>query len=90
MKAIDEFGSVLVMAALLLGACAAVDGMLPLPSADGPRPGPALTDHGAAGFIAVVHQDRVILADHSRTELATDDVGRTAQPGAMQQARLSW
>jgi hypothetical protein len=89
MKTIDEFGSVLVMAALVLGACAAADGLFLVPAADSARPAPALTDRGTAGFIAVVHQDRVVLADHSRTEPVANDV-ETVQTGSPQQARLSW
>lgn len=90
MKSIDEFGSVLVMAALVLGACAAVDGVfLPVAAGDAAAT-PPMVAHAAASFIAVVHQDRVILADHSHAQAAAAEVGNTAQAATMQQARVSW
>ena len=90
MKAIDEFGSVLVMAAVILGACTVVDGLFLPAAAGGARPNPAFADHAPTNFIAVVHQDRVILADQSRMRPAAADVGVTAQAASPQQARLSW
>lgn len=86
MRAMDEFGSVLTMAALILGICAAADWFFLAPAADGARPVQADADGGTPKFMAVAHRDRVVVADRSQS--------RQAAPAAplplTQQARLSW
>jgi hypothetical protein len=97
MKAIDEFGSVLAMAALILGACAAADGLLFASDAGIATPDHASAGYRRANFIAVVHQDRVVLGDYGRAGPAGAQASAEADDGAPlaptalpQQTRLSW
>ena len=101
MRAMDEFGSVLTMAALILGICAAADWFFLAPAADGARPVQADAQGGTPGFMAVVHRDRVVVADRrSRPRQvaaapgADSDGGAQVAPAApmplAQQTRLSW
>ncbi len=96
MRAMDEFGSVLTMAALLPGSCAAADWISLVPAVDGVRPVQADAEGGRPGFVAVVHRDRVVLADRSRPRqvvaapVADSDGGAPAAPTPLaQQTGLS-
>ncbi len=75
MKTMDEFGSVLTMAALVLGACAAADWLFLIPAADSAGADQASAENASPKFMAVAHRDQVVLAE--RTPVA-------------QPTRLSW
>lgn len=100
MKAMDEFGSVLMMAALILGGCAAMDWLFPGSAAVGARSEQADAESSAPQFMAVVHRGRVVLADPGSvgwvvaapdpySDHATQP-GLAARTSLPQQTRLSW
>lgn len=100
MKAMDEFGSVLAIAALLLGACAVVDGLGVAADAGTVRADKAYSGYRTTQPIAVSRQDMLDLAASGKAlEVAVtsgEEVASAARPvpvarmSVAQQAQLSW
>ena len=98
MKALDEFGSVLVLTAVILGACVATEHLIPTPDADSSRTDRAYQNYSAAKPIAVAQRDSAAgagnnAAGESATPANTDTGVKAApqlQVRVFQQARLSW
>ena len=100
MKTLDEFGSVLVLAAVILGACVATEHLIPTPDADSSRTDRAYQNYSAAKPIAVAQRDSAAGAGSSAAGEAAPaadpdpDTGVKAAPElqvrVFQQARLSW
>jgi len=99
MKTMDELGSVLMLAALVLGTCAAADSLLLVAAAGSAGPGRAAADGNPPKFISVVQGDRVVFADHAPARppaAPSPDFDRRTQPALAagtqlsRQSRLSW
>ena len=100
MKALDEFGSVLVLAALILGACVATEHLILMPDAGLTRTDRAYQKYSGAKSIAVAQQDPALgaggnaAADLSAPANPDPGMGAKAAPElqvrVFQQARLSW
>lgn len=100
MKALDEFGSVLVLAGLILGACVATEHLILMPDAGLSRTDRAYQKYSGAKSIAVAQRDSAAGAGSN----AAGDLAAPANPDAnmgakaapdlqvrvFQQARLSW
>lgn len=98
MKALDEFGSVLIAAALILGACVATEHLILMPDAGLSRADRAYQKYSGAKSIAVTQRDSAAGVDRDAAgEPATPanaDMGMKTAPElqvrVFQQARLSW
>lgn len=100
MKAMDEFGSVLAMATLVLGLCAAVDGVFPAVEAGSARSAPSYPGYGTDKSIQFAKQENAdpdFSVEWAAAVLAeTSDTGNSARFAAgrpmpaARQGRMSW
>ena len=82
MRAMDEFGSVLTMAALILGICAAADWFFLAAADDGARSEQADAERSTPRFMVVVHRDRVVVADRNQPRQVAAAPGADSDGGA--------
>lgn len=100
MKALDEFGAVLISAALILGACVATEHLILMPDAGLSRTDRAYQKYSGAKSIAVAQRNPAPGAGSNATAAlsasadADTDLDAKAAPElqvrVFQQARLSW
>jgi hypothetical protein len=96
MKSLDEFGSVLVMAALILGACVATEHLILMPDAEPRRTDRAYQGYEGAKSIAVARRDAINDAGQEFAAEEDQDADKRVntapklQIRVFQQARMSW